>query len=132
MNNKNLLIILAIIIFIVGIFGLKIKSSSNSTNEGNETITLLTEPNPLKIGQATFIITVKDSNGKSVDNAKVFFDLNMTAMNMGIQQGYATSMGNGKYSAIGKLTMMGPWKVSTKVTMPDGSIINKDFTVNVK
>ena len=132
MNNKNLLIILAIIIFIVGIFGLKIKSSSNSTNKGDETITLLTEPNPLKIGQATFIITVKDSNGKSVDNAKVFFDLNMTAMNMGTQQGYATSMGNGKYSAIGNLTMMGPWKVTTKVTMPDGSIINKDFTVNVK
>jgi len=52
-------------------------------------------------------------------------------MNMGTQQGNATSQGNGRYAASGQMSMRGPWKVTTKVTMPDGSIVNKDFTVNV-
>jgi len=52
-------------------------------------------------------------------------------MNMGTQQGNATSQGNGRYSVEGRMTMRGPWRVSTKVTMPDGSVENKDFTVNV-
>ena len=55
----------------------------------------------------------------------------MTAMNMGTQQGNATSQGNGRYAATGTMSMRGPWKVTTKVTMPDGSVVNKDFTVNV-
>lgn len=132
MNSKNLLIILVILVGVIGILGWRIKSTSSSAENNNETITLTTEPNPLKLGPATFIITVKDNQGKAVDKATVFFDLNMTAMNMGTQQGNATAMGNGKYSASGRLTMMGPWRVTVKVTMPDGSLIQKSFTVNVK
>lgn len=94
-------------------------------------ISLSTNPNPLRLGQATFMIDVKDKNGKPVDNATVSFDLNMTAMNMGTQQGMATSQGNGKYSAVGNMSMRGPWRVRTTVKMPDGSTENKDFTVNV-
>ncbi len=83
------------------------------------------------MGPATFIIEVKDKKGKPVDNATVSFDLNMTAMNMGVQQGNATSQGGGRYAASGRMSMRGPWKVSTKISMPDGSVVNKDFTVNV-
>lgn len=129
MNSKNLLIVLAILVGAIGILGWKIKSASSSS--GSNTISLVTDPNPLKLGQATFIITVKDKEGKLVDNATVSFDLNMTTMNMGVQQGNATPQGNGKYAASGRMSMRGPWRVSTKVTMPDGSVVNKDFTVNV-
>lgn len=132
MNSKNLLIAVIILVGVIGILGWKIKSASSSSGNSKEAITLTTEPNPLKIGQATFIIIVKDNNGKAVDNATVSFDLNMTAMNMGTQQGNATAEGNGKYSATGRLSMRGPWRVATKVTMPDGSLIKKDFTVNVQ
>lgn len=132
MNSKNLLIVVIILVGVIGILGWKIKSVSSSGGNSKEAITLTTEPNPLKIGQATFIIMVKDNAGKAVSDATVFFDLNMTAMNMGTQQGNATSMGNGKYSATARLSMRGPWRVSTKVTMPDGSLIKKDFTVNVQ
>lgn len=132
MNSKNLLIAVIILVGVIGILGWKIKSASSSSGNNKEAITLTTEPNPLKIGQATFIIMVKDNAGKAVDNATVSFDLNMTAMNMGTQQGNATAEGNGKYSATGRLSMRGPWRVATKVTMPDGSLIKKDFTVNVQ
>ena len=132
MNSKNLLIVVIILVGVIGILGWKIKSASSSGGNSKEAITLTTEPKSLKIGQATFIIMIKDNAGKAVDNATVSFDLNMTAMDMGTQQGNATAEGNGKYSATGRLSMRGPWRVATKVTMPDGSLIKKDFTVNVQ
>ena len=132
MQNKNLLIALVIGAIVVVGLGWKVLSGpSSSASIGSEAVTLTTDPNPLRTGPATFIIDVKDEAGKPVDNATVFFDLNMTAMNMGTQQGNATSQGNGRYAASGQMSMRGPWKVTTKVTMPDGSIVNKDFTVNV-
>ena len=102
-----------------------------SDTNSNSSISLSTNPDPLQPGPATFFIDIKDKSGKLIDTAKVSFDLNMTTMNMGTQQGDATSQGNGRYAAMGTMTMRGPWRISTQVTMPDGSIENKDFTVNV-
>ena len=129
MNNKTLLIILAIMVSAVAYFGWKASSGPSSSIGGG--ISLSTDPNPLRPGKATFMIDVKDKSGNPVDTATVSFDLNMTAMNMGTQQGNATSQGNGRYSAVGNMSMRGPWLVKTKVKMPDGSIESKDFTVNV-
>lgn len=134
MNTKTLLVILAIMVGTIAILAFDTKgSSSNGAPDSNSStgIALSTKPDPLQLGQATFFIDVKDKSGKPVDTAKVSFDLNMTTMNMGTQQGEATSQGNGRYSAMGRMTMRGPWRVSTKVTMPDGSVENKDFTVDV-
>jgi hypothetical protein len=133
MNSKTLLVILAIMIGTIAILAFDTKGSSDNGDLGsnNSRIVLSTNPDPLQMGAATFFIDVKDKNGKPVDTAKVSFDLNMTTMNMGTQQGEATSQGNGRYSAMGRMTMRGPWRVSAKVRMPDGSIENKDFTVDV-
>ncbi len=56
----------------------------------------------------------------------------MTSMNMGVQQGTATSQGSGNYAASGKFSMGGPWRVSTQVTMPDGKSMTKDFDISVQ
>src|SRR3989344_8713230 len=135
MTSKNLLIALVLAAGVIALLGWKVMGSSSSgstTNTGSsDQISLTTDPNPLRLGNATFIIDVKDKSGKPVDNATVSFDINMTAMNMGTQQGNATSQGNGRYSAVGTMSMRGPWRVRTTVKMPDGSTENKDFTVNV-
>ena len=117
----------------VAILGWKTMSTPTSGTATSNTggVSLSTNPDPLRLGQATFMIDVKDKNGKPVNGAIVTFDLNMTAMNMGTQQGNATSQGNGRYSAVGNMSMRGPWRVRTTVKMPDGSMENKDFTVNV-
>lgn len=120
----------------IAILGFKVMSSGDSSSvTGSSTtganISLSTDPNPLRTGPATFMIDVKDKSGKPVDNATVSFDLNMTSMNMGTQQGNAASLGNGRYAAKGRMSMRGPWRVSTTVKMPDGSSESKDFTVNV-
>lgn len=131
MNMRTILVIIAIIVSIGIIFEVKDMLGGDAQTANNTSgISLSTNPDPLQPGPATFVIEVKDKNGKLVDNAKVSFDLNMTTMNMGTQQGDATSQGNGRYSATGRVSMRGPWRISTKVTMPDGSIENKDFTVD--
>ena len=133
MNNKTLLALLAVLVVAVAYLGWKSMSipTPGTSADSSGGITLSTSPNPLRLGQATFMIDVKDKSGKPVDDATVSFDLNMTAMNMGTQQGNATSQGNGRYSAVGNMSMRGPWRVRTTVKMPDGSTENKDFTVNV-
>lgn len=134
MNNKVVLGIVAVVVVILGIavFTLGNGNSSSSNAAGSGDITLSTNPNPPHIGQTTFMVSVKDKNGKPVDNAKVNFTINMTSMNMGSQQGSATSQGNGNYSAAGRFSMGGPWRVSTQITMPDGGSMNKDFDLNVQ
>ena len=134
MNNRTMMILLGVVVLIIGFLGYRVMSLSSTSNTGNnsEQVSLTTDPNPLSMGPATFIISVKDEKGQSVKNARVFFDLNMTAMDMGTQQGNATSQGDGTYAAAGKMTMKGPWKVTTKITMPNGKEMNKDFTVEVQ
>ncbi len=133
MNSKIIVIILAVMVGAIAILGWKVKSASvlGANSNSGESISLSTNPNPLRLGQATFMIDVKDKSGKPVDNATVSYDINMTTMNMGTQQGNATPQGNGRYSAVGSMSMRGSWRVRTTVKMPDGSMENKDFTVNV-
>lgn len=132
MNSKTLLAVLAIMALAVGVLWWKSSSLSSSGSAGtNGGISLSTDPSPLRPGRATFMIDVKDKNGNPVEGATVSFDINMTAMNMGTQRGTATSQGNGRYSAVGNMSMRGPWRVATSVKMPDGSTESKDFTVNV-
>ncbi len=134
--NKKILYSIAIGIVIVVVFAaLKLNSNIDQATvnqTGAISISLTTDPAVLRSGQATLIIDVKDTEGKPVDNAKVSVDINMTSMNMGTQQGEATAQGSGKYAAAARFTMLGPWRITTKVTMPNGSIENKSFTVNVQ
>lgn len=127
-NNMTLIGAAILIIVIAGAFFLL---KGNGSSASAQQIELATQPNPAQTGNNTFYITVRDDSGKSVDNAKVEFDLNMTTMNMGSQKGTAPSQGGGKYAATGRLSMRGPWRVSTSVTYADGKAMKKDFVVNV-
>lgn len=129
-----MLIIAGVFVLIIGFLGFRVMSLSSTGNTGNNNVqvSLTTDPYPPRLGSANFIISVKDEKGQPVKDAKVFFDLNMTAMNMGTQQGSATSQGDGTYAATGKLTMRGPWKVATKITMPDGKEMSKDFMIDAQ
>ncbi len=131
--DRKILIGLAIGALLIGI---KIYSSSPSTEisevNSDDQLTLITDPNPPKAGKDILTMTVVDSAGKTVDGAVVTFDINMTTMNMGAQSGTATPQGNGKYSLSAMLSMRGPWKIAATATMPDGKVVNKDFTINAQ
>ena len=69
MQNKNLLIALVIgAIVVVGLGWKVLSGSSSSAGTGSETVVLTTDPNPLRTGPATFIIDVKNKDGKPVDD----------------------------------------------------------------
>ena len=131
--NKNLIIGLMMIVGVI-FLGYKLTSNPSSTFASNESslVNMTTNPDPLRLGSDSFIFNVKDKTGKPIDNAIVLFDINMTTMNMGTQQGSAVSQGDGNYAATGNISMRGPWRIGTKVTMPDGKVVSKDFTVYVQ
>ena len=131
MNTKTFLVILAIVAMTIAISAFDLKGSINGASDATSNISFSTVPDPLQPGPATFFIDVKDKNGKPVDTAKVSYNFNMTTMNMGEQQGDAASQGNGRYSATTRITMSGPWQLNTKVIMPDGSVEQKDLTIEV-
>lgn len=137
MKKKNIIpSLLWLAVVLIGVIlvssNLTARTTTGASSSTNEQISLTTDPNPLRLGPTNFIISVKDEQGNLVDNASVSFDLNMTTMNMGTQQGAAISQGGGRYVAAGRLTMSGPWRVVTKITMPGGQVINKNFEVNVR
>lgn len=115
----------------LGIWGLWTIIPDNRTKDGNVQIKL-TSPTTVQAGQNKFIVSVKDATGEPIDDAIVNVDINMTAMNMGKQQGQATAQGDGEYAAVGNLGMLGPWKISTDVTLPDGQQASEDFIVNAE
>ncbi len=130
-KNMNLIGLAVFVIVALGAFFL-LKGNGGSAGANTEQLELVSQPNPPQLGNNTLVITVKDGAGKLVDNAKVSIDINMTTMNMGTQQGSATSQGNGKYAVAARLSMRGPWRVKTTVTYADGKEAKKDFVVNVQ
>ncbi len=134
MKTKILLILVVALFGAIGLLSMRANSLSvlGVSANGSGTISLTTNPNPLKPGPATFLINVQGKDGKKVEDAVVSYDINMTTMDMGAQSGKASSQGNGQYTVPAKMTMRGPWKVSISVKMTDESVENKDFTVYVQ
>lgn len=130
--NKKHYIFLAIVLAIIGFKVFSSSSPSTTSAGGDYQLSFVTSPNPPIAGKDLLTITVEDSAGKPIDDATVTFDINMTTMNMGAQNGTATPQGNGTYALYANFSMRGPWKVVTLVTLSDGQTLNKDFTLNVK
>lgn len=130
--NKTHYIFLAIVLAVIG-FKVFLSSppSATSASGGDYQLTLVTTPNPPTGGKNLLTMSIVDSAGKTVDGATVVMDINMTTMNMGSQSGTATPQGKGAYALNASFSMLGPWKIATTVTLPDGQTLNKDFTVNV-
>lgn len=130
--NKKHYIFLAIVLAVIGFRMFSSPApSTTSANGGDYQLTLVTTPNPPTGGKNLLTVNVADSAGKVVEGATVVMDINMTTMDMGSQSGTATPLGDGAYALNASFSMLGPWKIATTVTLPDGQTLTKDFTVNV-
>lgn len=131
--NKKHYVFLAIVLAVIGFKVLSSPSpSTTSASGGDYQLTLVTTPNPPTGGKDLLTVNIVDSAGKAVDGATVVMDINMATMNMGAQSGTATPQGNGAYALNASFSMLGPWKIATSVTLPNGQTLNKDFMVNVQ
>lgn len=92
---------------------------TQTQSAGGYSLTLKVTPNTF--GTNTFIVTVRDAQGKPVDGASVLIQTNMLDMDMGIQNAQLQPVGPsspGSYSGQSDLTMAGHWQVTIKVLPP--------------
>ena len=81
-------------------------------------IEFITNPSPLKMGDAELIVMVKNKDGKSVEEAEVTISYNMTTMNMGNTSGKATDEGGGRYTIKTSFNHAGNLKFTIQVDKP--------------
>jgi copper transport protein len=96
----------------------------NTTPNGDFAVTLKVAP--AKFGTNTFLVTVKDKNGKPVEGASVLLQTTMLDMEMGTQSLQLQPVGAdspGTYGGQADLAMGGDWGLAVKVR-PAGA---KDF-----
>jgi copper transport protein len=96
----------------------------NTTPNGDFAVTLKVAP--AKFGANTFLVTVKDKNGKPVEGASVLLQTTMLDMEMGTQSLQLQPVGAdspGTYGGQADLAMGGDWGLAVKV-LPTGA---KDF-----
>lgn len=97
-------------------------------------IALRTQPNPPKVGDNVFEVTVKDANGKPLDDAEVtlqFFMPAMPTMNMPAMKNEVKlpGKGGGAYRGPGEIMMAGRWDATVLVTKGGQRIGSKSLPV---
>ena len=71
---------------------------------------------PVGFEPADFEVTLTDAAGQVINDATVNLDLTMPGMWMPPNQLTLTSASDGKYSATGRFTMRGPWRIEVIIT----------------
>jgi membrane fusion protein, copper/silver efflux system len=97
-------------------------------------IELTTDPQPLKAGTATFIVSVHDVDGRGVSDAEVTVLLYMPpmpSMNMPAMRAEArlSALGDGKYRGRGDVLMAGRWDVTITVARGGTRVGSRQLTL---
>jgi hypothetical protein len=97
---------------------------------GSLTVSLYSNPNPPIRGNDTFEAIITDSQGQTISDASVSFDVNMTTMNMGKNVVTATLTPDNYYTGKLFFSMDGPWRVIISVGRGGNTdTVRFDFTL---
>jgi hypothetical protein len=115
-------------------------SSSSSVQigkAGEMTVTFLSDPNPPKSGDNSFLVTVKQPDGTPVTDSQVkavFTMPAMPSMNMPAMRSEAAlaPQGGGAYRGTGQLSMSGTWNVEISVSRNGAALGSAKFSVITK
>lgn len=110
-------------------------AATQTTADGVE-VTLTNEPNPPRVGENTFAVTVRQ-NGAPVTDADVaveFFMEAMPSMNMAEMRNTIplTHDGAGQYRGMGNVMMSGGWDVTVRVARGGQEIAAPKFPVTAQ
>ena len=100
-------------------------------------VTLASTPNPPKMGENTFAVTVKGPDGKPVTDAEVmamFYMAAMPAMKMPEMKNniLLKHEANGRYVGKGQVLMGGKWDVTVMVKRAGKEVASKKFPVTAQ
>jgi hypothetical protein len=113
-------------------------SSSVQTGKAGEmTVTFLSDPNPPKSGDNSFLVTVKQPDGSPLADGAVKAVFSMPAMpsmNMPAMRAEAAlaSQGPGIYRGTGQLSMSGTWNVDISVSRNGQDVGTAKFSLVAK
>lgn len=95
----------------------QMNSSTATQKVGNLNVTIALNPYPpIGFQKTSFDVTLTDSEGQAITDAKIALDLTMPSMWMPPNKPQAQHVGNGKYSATGNFTMRGWWRIEVIIT----------------
>lgn len=97
-------------------------------------VAFASDPNPVRSGDNTLTITVKQPDGTAIDDASVsaqFYMPAMPSMNMPEMRSefVFSPKGQGRYEASGQLVMGGTWNVTVNVEPKTGAAETRRFSV---
>lgn len=130
---KKLAVIFLFLSVAIGFFFLKENFNLKSKGEAKKTDVVLTwDYNPKTIDLQTpvnFNFTLKDKEGKNIENAKIDIEATMNHGGMIPIFTEATYIKDASYSTRFKLTMLGEWIIFLTITLPDGSVASKEVVL---
>ena len=108
-------------------------NSGPAAETGDIRIELQTDPQPPRVGMVGITISLTDSGGKPVDDAKVKLLSSMTSNNQTV--GGLTSeliaQGNGRYTTQIRMSLSGEWLLTTEIRRSGKDVIRRDFRLEV-
>lgn len=98
-------------------------------NMGDKALKVKADLGSAKVGDNNVAITITTPDGKPVEKAKITASVAMTSMDMGTTKPAVKELGKGRYALKANFSMMGPWRLTLTIAMPDmqPSIYTFDF-----
>jgi hypothetical protein len=126
------LVMAALVFFLVG--GLAIAKDFEVTKKaGDYTVVVTMDKNPPTTGDNNLTVSVKDSAGADVTDAKVSLEYSMPAMPGMPPMNYKTNMelAGKKYKTKANFSMSGSWNMTVKIVR-GGKTAQAKFTVDAR
>jgi hypothetical protein len=86
-------------------------------------VALTVAPDPPRIGPATIVVTLSDSEGQPITGAKMSLEGNMNHAGMVPVLAEAAEAAPGRYEAALEFSMGGDWVFLVQATLPDGRFL---------
>jgi len=129
---KRLVMMMALVFFLVG--GLAIaKDFAVTKKAGDYTVLVTMDKNPPTTGDNNVAVSVKDSAGADVTDAKVSLEYSMPAMPGMPPMNYKTTMelAGKQYKTKANFSMSGSWNMTVKIVR-GGKTAQAKFTVDAR
>jgi hypothetical protein len=111
--------------------GCRGNSEAVTAEEANIDMSLSIAPDPPAVGDATLVVSLRDANGDPISDANIDILGNMSHAGMEPVEGDANTDVSGDYRVPFEWTMGGDWAVTVTARLPDGTVVEEEFTYTV-
>lgn len=126
-RSKYLSLLILIVLFTTACT----RQSATGSLATNINIKLSFEPDPPVVGNSMIRLEVRDESGQPIEDLDIQIKGDMTHAGMAPVFGASLYEGEGVYSIPFEWTMAGDWVLQVAADLPDGTLLNRSFEVQV-